>query len=191
MDTNLQKRIKKVNQSPKYAKKVIEGYIIQPLKTELSIGRRNGKEWRIVTLAAIQSIIKKYEYARQNLILKNRQIKQLRKEIERLREEQEKKDQKITKYKNMYEAEYDIHKVRNEQLDRKEKGIEKAKQQLIEKDEKIKSLVKQIDLMARQLIGLPIDKIKQDFEKPNFKEEIKIFTDKEDIKQYFKNKTEQ
>lgn len=87
MDTNLQKRIKKVNQSPKYAKKVIEGYIIQPLKNELSIGRRNGKEWRIVTLAAIQSIIKKYEYARQNLIFKNRQIKQLRKEIERLKEE--------------------------------------------------------------------------------------------------------
>ena len=175
MDTNLQKRIKKVNQSSKYAKKVIEGYIIQPLKTELSIGRKNGKEWRIVTLAAIQSIIKKYEYARQNLIFKNRQIKQLKKEIERLQEEQEKMDQNITKYKHMYEAEYEIHKVRNEQLYRKERGIEKAKQQLIEKDEKIKNLDKQINLMSKEIFyklnndkfeyGYSVNEVKAIFEK--------------------------
>lgn len=45
-----------------------------------------------------------------------------------------------------------------------------------------------IDLMAEQLIGLLVNKIKQDFEKPNFKAEITIFTDKEDIKQYFERK---
>lgn len=49
---------------------------------------------------------------------------------------------------------------------------------------------KQIDLMAEQLIGLPVNKIKQDFEKPNFKAEITIFTDKEDIKQYFERKSD-
>ena len=47
-----------------------------------------------------------------------------------------------------------------------------------------------IDLMAEQLIGLPVNKIKQDFEKPNFKAEITIFTDKEAIKQYFERKVE-
>ena len=47
---------------------------------------------------------------------------------------------------------------------------------------------KMIDLMAEQLIGLPVNKIKQDFEKPNFKAEITIFTDKEDIKQHFERK---
>ena len=62
--------------------------------------------------------------------------------ITKLEKENEKKDREITKYKNMYEAEHEIHQKRNEQLDRKERGIEKAKQQLIEKD-------KQIDLMAK------------------------------------------
>ena len=51
-------------------------------------------------------------------------------------------EEEITKYKNMYEAEHDIHNTRNEQLDRKERGIQKAKQLLLEKD-------KQIDLMAK------------------------------------------
>lgn len=62
-------------------------------------------------------------------------------EIQKLQKENEEKDQEITKYKNMYKSEHDIHNTRNEQLDRKERGIIKAKQQLIEKD-------KQIDLMA-------------------------------------------
>lgn len=53
-------------------------------------------------------------------------------------------EKEITKYKNMYEAEHDIHNTRNEQLDRKERGIIKAKQLLLEKD-------KQIDLMADTL----------------------------------------
>ena len=39
-------------------------------------------------------------------------------------------EKEITKYKNMYEAEHEIHQKRNEQLDRKERGIEKAKQLL-------------------------------------------------------------
>lgn len=60
-------------------------------------------------------------------------------------------------------------------------AIETVLNMLKEKD-------KEIDLMAEQLIGLPVNKIKQDFEKPNFKAEITIFTDKEDIKQYFERK---
>lgn len=64
--------------------------------------------------------------------------------ITKLQKENEEKDQEITKYKNMYKSEHDIHNTRNEQLDRKERGIIKAKQQLIEKD-------KQIDLMAEYI----------------------------------------
>lgn len=65
-------------------------------------------------------------------------------EIQKLQKENEEKDQEITKYKNMYKSEHDIHNTRNEQLDRKERGIIKVKQQLIEKD-------KQIDLMAEYI----------------------------------------
>ena len=49
-------------------------------------------------------------------------------------------EKEITKYKNMYEAEHEIHQKRNEQLDRKERGIEKAKQLLLEKDKRINDL---------------------------------------------------
>ena len=62
---------------------------------------------------------------------------------------------------------------------------------LKEKDTEIQKKDKIIDLMAEQLIGLPVNKIKQDFEKPNFKAEITIFTDKEAIKQYFERKVKQ
>lgn len=70
-------------------------------------------------------------------------------------------------------------------LKEKDTEIEKLKQDLI-----IRKKDRQIDLMAEQLIGLPVNKIKQDFEKPNFKAEITIFTDKDAIKQYFERKVE-
>ena len=47
---------------------------------------------------------------------------------------------------------------------------------------------KQIDLMAEKLEGVPINKNIPNFEKPNLKECITIFTNKEDLKQYFKSK---
>lgn len=65
--------------------------------------------------------------------------------VTKLEKENEKKDREITKYKNMYEVEHEIHQKRNEQLDRKERGIEKAKQQLIEKDEIIKLMARKIN----------------------------------------------
>lgn len=68
------------------------------------------------------------------------------------------------------------------------KALETVLNMLKEKDTEIEKKDKMIDLMAEQLIGLPVNKIKQDFEKPNFKAEITIFTDKEDIKQYFERK---
>lgn len=76
-------------------------------------------------------------------------------------------EKEITKYKNMYEAEHDIHNTRNEQLDRKERGIIKAKQLLLEKD-------KQIDLMADtlqdNLYFSPLDGLNR--------EEIKLYFEK-------------
>lgn len=81
------------------------------------------------------------------------------------------------------------------ELDKKDKMIDLRNKELIIKEDELKfsdeeriKLNKMIDLMAEQLIGLPVNKIKQDFEKPNFKAEITIFTDKEDIKQHFERK---
>ena len=56
--------------------------------------------------------------------------------------------------------------------------------------DKIKKKEKQIDLMAEQLEGVPINKNISNFEQPNLKECITIFTNKEDVKQYFENKAE-
>lgn len=81
------------------------------------------------------------------------------------------------------------------ELEKKDKMIDLRNKELIIKEDELKfsdeeriKLNKMIDLMAEQLIGLPVNKIKQDFEKPNFKAEITIFTDKEDIKQHFERK---
>ena len=81
------------------------------------------------------------------------------------------------------------------ELEKKDKMIDLRNKELRIKEDELKfsdeeriKLNKMIDLMAEQLIGLPVNKIKQDFEKPNFKAEITIFTDKEDIKQHFERK---
>ena len=54
--------------------------------------------------------------------------------------------------------------------------------------DKIKKKEKQIDLMAEQLEGVPINKNISNFEQPNLKECITIFTNKEDVKQYYESK---
>ena len=54
----------------------------------------------------------------------------------------------------------------------------------------LKEKDKEIDLMAEQLEGVPINKNIFNFEQPNLKECITIFTNKEDVKQYFKSKAE-
>lgn len=89
----------------------------------------------------------------------------------------------------------DLDKGWKVELEKKDKMIDLRNKELIIKEDELKfsdeeriKLNKMIDLMAEQLIGLPVNKIKQDFEKPNFKAEITIFTDKEDIKQHFERK---
>ena len=86
-------------------------------------------------------------------------------------------------------------KEKDTEIEKKDKMIDLRNKELIIKEDELKfsdeeriKLNKMIDLMAEQLIGLPVNKIKQDFEKPNFKAEITIFTDKEDIKQHFERK---
>lgn len=83
------------------------------------------------------------------------------------------KDKEIQFQKDINKTEKDRHK----QTERSLKG------QIWKKD-------KMIDLMAEQLIRVPINKSKRNFEEPNFEEEIIIFADKEYIKQYFKRKVE-
>ena len=67
------------------------------------------------------------------------------------------------------------------------KSLEKEAQKYFEENIKKDKI---IDLMAEQLEGVPINKNIPNFEKTNLKECITIFTNKEDIKQYFKSKAE-
>ena len=67
------------------------------------------------------------------------------------------------------------------------KSLEKEAQKYFEENIKKDKI---IDLMAEQLEGVPINKNIPNFEKPNLKECITIFTNKEDIKQYFERKAE-
>lgn len=75
-------------------------------------------------------------------------------------------------------------------LDDESIAIETVLNMLKEKDKEIEKKDKIIDLMAEQLIRVPINKSKRNFEEPNFEEEIIIFADKEYIKQYFERKVE-
>lgn len=64
--------------------------------------------------------------------------------IEKLQKENEQLRTEVKRYKNMYEAEYQIHLVRNEQLDRKQKAIikcnelENENKELKKENEKLK-----------------------------------------------------
>ena len=82
------------------------------------------------------------------------------------------KDKEIQKYKNMYQAEHDIHLVRNEQLERKERGLQSLQKQLLEKD-------KIINLMAEFIEKVTVDM------KIAFGENM--LWDRNEIKQHFEN----
>ena len=72
----------------------------------------------------------------------------------------------LKKYKNMYEAEHEIHKTRNEQLERKENSIQSAlklknkfeelKLKLKEKDKEIKQLKEDIKKMYDEEVIISI-----------------------------------
>lgn len=109
------------------------------------------------------------------------EFKKLQEDIETVLNMLKEKDTEIEKLKK--ENEHWKNGFERELEDNRENTYELLKQDLI-----IRKKDRQIDLMAEQLIGLPVNKIKQDFEKPNFKAEITIFTDKDAIKQYFERK---
>lgn len=104
------------------------------------------------------------------------------------------KDKEIEFQKDINKIEKNRHKKTEKSL----KGQIIKNNKIIEKLEKeaqkyFEEIIKQdrvIDLMAEQLRGVPINKNIPNFEKPNLKECITIFTNKEDIKQYFKSKAE-
>lgn len=102
------------------------------------------------------------------------------------------KDKEIEFQKDINKTEKDRHKKTEKSL----KGQIIKNNKIIEKLEKeaqkyFEEIIKQdriIDLMAEQLGGVPTNKNIPNFEKPNLKECITIFTNKEDLKQYFKSK---
>ena len=102
------------------------------------------------------------------------------------------KDKAIEFQKDINKIEKDRHKKTEKSL----KGQIIKQNKIIEKLEKeaqkyFEEIIKQdriIDLMAEQLGGVPTNKNIPNFEKPNLKECITIFTNKEDLKQYFKSK---
>lgn len=81
-------------------------------------------------------------------------------------------------------------RIPEENFTKTKQSIETVLNMLKEKDKEIEKKDKIIDLMAEQLIRVPINKSKRNFEEPNFEEEIIIFADKEYIKQYFERKVE-
>lgn len=88
-------------------------------------------------------------------------------------------------------------KEKDKEINRKSSTIKALQCALYERTEErdrkdyiIARQKKQIDLMAEKLEGVPINKNIPNFEKPNLKECITIFTNKEEVKQHFKSKAE-
>ena len=104
------------------------------------------------------------------------------------------KDKEIEFQKDINKIEKNRHKKTEKslkgQIIKNNKIIEKLEKEAQGYFEENIKKDKQIDLMAEQLKGVPINKNIPNFEKPNLKECITIFTNKEDIKQYYKNKAE-
>ncbi len=73
----MDEEMRKISKSARYSKKIINEYLFQPIRCT---GRSNGKIVQQKLLLAVSSIIHKYDYARQNLSYKNKQIKQLKRD---------------------------------------------------------------------------------------------------------------
>lgn len=118
---------------------------------------------------------------------KDKEIEKLKKhnkELLRKLRNRVKEVKKLNKY-SLYKKEF---KTLNEQLKKKDGIIEKLEKEAQKYFEEIIKQARIIDLMAEQLGGAPTNKNIPNFEKPNLKECITIFTNKEDLKQYFKSK---
>ncbi len=104
------------------------------------------------------------------------------------------KDEMIEFQKDINKIEKDRHKKTEKslkgQIIKNNKTIEKLEKEAQKYFEEIIKQARIIDLMAEQLRGVPINKNIPNFEKPNLKECITIFTNKEDLKQYYKSKAE-
>ena len=113
-------------------------------------------------------------------------LKKHNKELLRKLRNRVKEVRKLNKY-SLYKKEF---KRLNEQIKKKDEIIKKLEKEAQKYFEEIIKQARIIDLMAEQLRGVPINKNIPNFEKPNLKECITIFTNKEDIKQYFERKAE-
>lgn len=90
----------------------------------------------------------------------------------------------------MLETVLNILKEKDKKIDSRNRLLQIVGIELNEAEIKIEEKDKIIDLMAEQLEGVPINKNIPNFENPNLKEYITIFTNKEDIKQYFEQKSD-
>ena len=90
----------------------------------------------------------------------------------------------------MLETVLNMLKEKDKKIDSKNRLLQIVGIELNEAEIKIEEKDKIIDLMAEQLEGVPINKNIPNFENPNLKEYITIFTNKEDIKQYFEQKSD-
>lgn len=118
---------------------------------------------------------------------KDKEIEKLKKhnkELLRKLRNRVKEVKKLNKY-SLYKKEF---KTLNEQLKKKDEIIEKLEKEAQKYFEEIIKQARIIDLMAEQLGGAPTNKNIPNFEKPNLKECITIFTNKEDVKQYYESK---
>lgn len=127
----------------------------------------------------------------------------IRELLNMLKEKDKEIEHQIEK-RNNQKAELAILNEKQKEMNKLINTVKSYKGQMKKETKRIKSLEKEaqkyfeenikkdkiIDLMAEQLEGVPINKNIPNFEKPNLKECITIFTNKEDLKQYYKSKAE-
>lgn len=132
--------------------------------------------------------------AEYSVTLENKTKSELILFIEELQNMLKEKDEMIEFQKDINKIEKDRHKKTEKslkgQIIKQNKIIEKLEKEAQKYFEEIIKQARIIDLMAEQLRGVPINKNIPNFEKPNLKECITIFTNKEDLKQYYKSKAE-
>ncbi len=127
----------------------------------------------------------------------------IRELLNKLKEKDKEIEHQIEK-RNNQKAELAILNEKQKEMNKLINTVKSYKGQMKKETKRIKSLEKEVqkyfeeiikqdramDLMAEELEGVPINKNIPNFEKPNLKECITIFTNKEDVKQYFKSKAE-
>ena len=123
------------------------------------------------TIKTIEKMIKSYREA-DECGLSNNDFKNETKALEHILSDYKRVLKEANRYKNMYEAEHEIHLMRNEQLDRKENAIAKCNE-LENENKTIKEANDYWRLRYCESLNnsIPIQKIKDKIEELNKKEQ--------------------